>query len=112
LPVHTYMAGGRNKAVLRDAVQGLLAPEVHAYPRKLATPGNNEHVIFDLLGRELRDLVRSTAFRASGLWSSECASLCEKDLARRRRASLWYRVYVVQKWHERVVSRSALGPGG
>ena len=112
LPVHTYMAGGRNKAVLRDAVQGLLAPEVHAYPRKLATPGNNEHVIFDLLGRELRDLVRSTAFRASGLWSPECASLCEKDLARRRRASLWYRVYVVQKWHERVVSRSALGPGG
>ena len=112
LPVHSYMAGGRNKAVLRDAVQGLLAPEVHAYPRKLATPGNDEHVIFDVLGGQLRDLVGSTAFRTSGLWSAGCESLLEKDLAGRRRATLWYRVYLVQRWHERVVSRAATASGG
>ena len=110
LPVHAYMAGGRNKAVMRDAVEGFLAPEVHAFPRKVATPGNNEHVIFDLLRRELQDLVRSTSFRASGLWSAGAPSLLEKDLPRRRRAALWYRVYVVQKWHERIVSRSPPGP--
>jgi len=105
LPFHRFMDGGRNKAVLRDAARGLLAPEVRAFPRKLATPGSDAHLAFDVLRPELLDIVSSGSFRGSGLWSARCAELYRGDLARRARGTLWFRVYMVHQWYERVVRR-------
>jgi asparagine synthase (glutamine-hydrolysing) len=105
LPFHRYLEAGRNKAVLRDATAGLLAPEVRRYPKKLATPGNNAHVAFDVLGPALLELFESEDFHRSGLWSRRCADLYRADAPRKRRASLWFRVYVAHQWYERVVRR-------
>jgi asparagine synthetase B (glutamine-hydrolysing) len=102
-PFHLYMAGGRNKAILRDAAQDLLAPEVSAFRRKLATPGSDGYLAFDVLRPELLDLVSSASFYESGLWSRRCAELYKADLAHKDRGNLWFRVYMVQKWYERVV---------
>jgi asparagine synthase (glutamine-hydrolysing) len=105
-PFQRYLEGGRNKAVLRTAVKGLLAPEVSGFSRKLATPGNNDHVVFEALGPRFLDRLRSESFRSSGLWSGRCAELFETDSRTRARASSWFRVYVVAEWHERVVRGS------
>ena len=103
LPFHRFMEGGRNKAFLRKAAQGLLAAEVSQYPRKLATPGNDAYLAFEVLRREFLDLLNSRSFGASGIWSRRCEKSYETDSARGTRASLWFRVYMVQKWYERVV---------
>ncbi len=105
-PFHRFMERGRNKAVLRKAVQGLLAAEVSAFPRKLATPGNNDYVVFEALRPRFLDMLHSEPFRASGLWSRRCAESFQTDSVNRKRASLWFRVYVVQEWYERVVRSS------
>jgi asparagine synthase (glutamine-hydrolysing) len=105
LPAHRYMEGGWNKAALRLAVRDLLAPEVLAYPQKLATPGNNAYVAFTALRPEFLDLLSSTSFRQSGLWSPRGEALYRADAARAARANLWFRVFVTQQWYERVVRR-------
>ena len=97
------MEGGRNKAILRDAMTKLLAPEVSNYRRKLATPGNDAYVAFDVLRPEFLELLSSELFYDSGLWSRRCRELYMTDSARRDRAGLWFRVYMVHKWYERVV---------
>ena len=103
LPFHRYLEAGRNKAVLRDATAGLLAPEVRRYPKKLATPGNNAYVVFDVLRPAFLELLESEGFQRSGLWSRRCAYLYRADAAEKRRAALWFRVYVAHQWYERVV---------
>jgi asparagine synthase (glutamine-hydrolysing) len=102
-PFHRYMEGGRNKAILRDAAAELLASEVMRYPKKLATPGSDQHLAFEVLRAELLDLLGSRLFCESGLWSRRCRELYEVDLARATRATTWFRVYMVHKWYERVV---------
>ena len=108
IPFHLYMTDGQNKAVLRQAARDVLAPEVSAYPRKLFTPGNDAYMAFDVLGQEFRDLLRSTAFYRSELWSRRCPELYAKDSALGIRGHIWFRIYVIHTWYERVV-RSA-GP--
>jgi len=102
-PYHRFMEGGRNKAVLRNAAHALLAPEVSGYARKLATPGNDAFIAFEVLRPQFLDLLSSASFHASGLWSRQCEQLYRTDSARGSRASLWFHVYMVQKWYERVV---------
>jgi hypothetical protein len=97
------MEGGRNKAVLRDAVEELLAPEVSRYRKKLATPGNDGYLAFEVLRPEFLDLLSSEFFYGSGLWSRRCRDLYQTDSARKDRAAMWFRVYMVHKWYERVV---------
>lgn len=106
LPFHQYMDGGWNKAVLREAVAPLLAPEVRAYPRKLATPGSDAYIAFEILRPEFLNLLNSASFYRNGLWSSRCRELYEADSAQRTRGWLWFRVYMVHQWYERVVRRS------
>ena len=109
-PFHLYMEGGQNKAILRDATRDLLAPEVRAYPRKLATPGSDAYVAFEVLRPEFLDLLSSASFYASGLWSRRCGELYQTDSARRDRGHTWFRVYMVHKWYERVVRSRAFEP--
>ena len=103
VPFARSMEGGRNKAVLRDAASPYLAAEVSGFPRKLATPGNDGHLAFGPLRDELRDLLAAHPARESGLWSKDCGALFDEDAAVRRRGSLWFRVYMVLKWYDRVV---------
>lgn len=108
LPFHRYMESGRNKAVLREAVVPLLAPEVSAYRKKLATPGSDAYIAFEILRPEFLDLLNSQSFYRNGLWSSRCRALYEADSAQQARGWLWFRIYMVHQWYERVVrSRAA-----
>jgi asparagine synthase (glutamine-hydrolysing) len=105
-PFHRYMEGGRNKAILRDAMQEFLVPEVKAFRKKLATPGSDAYVAFEALRTELPDLLNSLSFRQSGLWSPRCFELYQSDAPRKRRGDVWFCLYVVQKWYEQVVRPS------
>ncbi|HEY3303944.1 MAG TPA: asparagine synthase (glutamine-hydrolyzing) [Candidatus Binatia bacterium] len=105
-PFHRYMEGGWNKAILRDAAEKLLAPEVSKYRRKLATPGNDAYVAFEVLRPEFLELLSSESFYDSGLWSRRCRELYTTDSAARNRGGMWFRVYMVHKWYERVVRSS------
>jgi asparagine synthetase B (glutamine-hydrolysing) len=102
---HRYMSGGRNKAILRDAAAELLAPEVRLQQRKLATPGNDAHLVFEILRPELLELLSSERFYESGFWSRRCLDAFSADSARGIRADLWFRVYMVHRWYEQVVKR-------
>jgi asparagine synthase (glutamine-hydrolysing) len=103
LPYHKFMEGGRNKAVLRNAATGLLAAEVNGYPRKLPTPGSDAFIAFEVLRPQFLDMLNSASFYSSGLWSRRCEQLYRTDMARGTQPSLWFRVYMLQKWYERVV---------
>ena len=75
-PFYRYMEGGRNKAILRDAMRELLAPEVVAYRRKVATPGNDAYVAFKILQPEFSDILNSESFRTEWpLVAPVCRSL-------------------------------------
>jgi asparagine synthase (glutamine-hydrolysing) len=102
-PFHSFMEGGRNKAILRSAAKKVLAKEVSEYPRKLATPGNDAYVAFEVLRTQFLDLLNSESFYASGLWSRRCRDSYKTDSAHGTRAGLWFRVFMVQKWYERIV---------
>jgi asparagine synthase (glutamine-hydrolysing) len=102
-PFAAYMRGGWNKAVLREATHELLAPEVRAYTRKLMTPGSDAYVAFDVLRAEFLDLLSSPSFYDTGLWSRRCRQMYEADAAMRTRGHLWFRIFVVHQWYERVV---------
>ena len=110
LPFHRFMESGRNKAVLRDAVQDLVPAAVSQYRRKLATPGSDLHVAFDVLRPQFLDLLNSDSFYRSGLWSRSCEKAYRADSKRGARAGLWFRVYMVQEWYERVVQGAASRP--
>jgi len=103
LPFHSFMENGSNKAVLRKAAHSLLAPEVSQYPRKLATPGNDAYLAFDVLRPQILDMLSSDSFYASGLWSRQCDKLYSADSSQGNRAGLWFRVYMAQRWYERIV---------
>lgn len=102
-PFHRYMEGGQNKAVLRKATRDLLAPEVSAEPRKLFTPGSDPYVAFEVLRPQFLELLSSPSFHGSGLWSRGCLESYQADSARRTRGHLWFRIFMVHQWYERVV---------
>src|SRR5262249_1993729 len=102
-PFHQYMEGGTNKAILRRAVAGLLAPEVAAQRRKFHTPGNDAYVIYELLRPAFLEMLESSAFAVSGIWSPRCKELYLRDAATRARAGVWMRIYMVQRWYELLV---------
>lgn len=106
-PFHRYMEGGQNKAILREATRDLLAPEVSSHPRKFPTPGSDPYLAFEVLRQELPDLLSSAAFRGSGIWSRRCPELYAADAARGARGYLWFRVFMVHQWYERVVLAGA-----
>ena len=101
-PFQEYMKNGWNKAILRKATHHLLAPEVSYYKPKVATPGNDEYLAFDVLRQELLDLLNSRSFYNSCLWSPRCLGLYLRDLAQNSRGNLWFRVYNTHKWYEEV----------
>jgi asparagine synthase (glutamine-hydrolysing) len=106
-PFQQYMEGGQNKAVLRKATRHLLAPEVSAEPRKLFTPGSDPYVAFEVLRPELLDLLSSPSFYGSGLWSRGCLESYQADSARRARGHLWFRIFMVHRWYERILRDGA-----
>ncbi len=106
-PFHQYMEGGQNKAVLRKATRDLLAPEVSAEPRKLFTPGSDPYVAFEVLRPQLLELLSSPSFHGSGLWSRGCLESYQADSARKARGHLWFRIFMVHQWYERVVRAAA-----
>ena len=102
-PFHQYMKGGINKAILRKSAKGVLAPEVLAQRRKFNTPGNNAFMIFEVLHHEFMQMLESKSFSDTGIWSHHCKNLYVNDMAQRARAGVWLRVYMLQRWYERVV---------
>jgi asparagine synthase (glutamine-hydrolysing) len=106
-PFHQYMEGGQNKAVLRNATRDLLAPEVSAEPRKLFTPGSDPYVVFEVLRPQFLELLSSPSFQGSGLWSRGCLESYRADSARKARGHLWFRIFMVHQWYERVVRVAA-----
>jgi asparagine synthase (glutamine-hydrolysing) len=102
-PFYRFMEGGRNKAVLRHAAHDVLAPEVRDFQRKLNTPGNDGHLVFDVLRPQFLELLQSASFKTSGLWSGGCEEQYRADAVGRERGHLWFRVYMTQQWYDRVV---------
>jgi hypothetical protein len=84
-PFHQYMKDGLNKAILRRAAAGVLAPEVLAQRRKFVTPGNNEYLIHEVLRPEFLQMLESRSFYDIGIWSHNCKDLYLRDLAQRAR---------------------------
>ena len=102
-PFQEFMKNGWNKAILRNAMRDLLAPEVNQYKPKVANPGNDEYLAFDVLRSELLELLNSRSFYDSSLWSPRCLELYKSDLAQYSRGYLWFRIYITHKWYEKVV---------
>jgi hypothetical protein len=64
-------------------------------------------VAFDVLRPQLLALLGSASFRESGLWSPDCLRSYQADSARRARGHLWFRIFLVHQWYERVVRGGA-----
>lgn len=100
-PFHEYMRGGLNKAILRRAAAAVVAPEVLAQQHKYYTPGNSAYVAFEALRPEFLAMFDAPAFAAWGLWAHDCRERYLADAARPRRADVWLRIFMTQRWWER-----------
>jgi hypothetical protein len=60
-------------------------------------------MIHDVFQHEFLQMIESRSFSDIGIWSNNCKNLYLRDLAQRARPGQWLRVYMVQRWYERVV---------
>lgn len=99
-PFWMFMADGRNKTILRDAMAPILTPEVGAHRTKYVRPGSNRHLMYDYLAEPMRDLLTSQQVRKAGIWRDDLLAQYDADRAIRSRdnAAVWFRFYQFQRW--------------
>ncbi len=99
-----FMRGGRNKSMLRRAMKGVLPDCVSGRWSKSPRPGNNAHLVYDLLSNEIRDRFRDSDFDVMPYWGARLSDLFEKDLVSYdpQRAEAWFRVYLLSRWLKEV----------
>jgi len=101
-----FMAGGRNKAMLRAAMRGWLPQCVVERYDKSPRPGNNGDFVYRLLAGPMRDLLGSAGLRQRAGLVEDAGERFRGDMERQdgRRATVWFRVYVGLRWLDRVAS--------
>ncbi len=95
-----FMENGRNKAMLRKAMEKYLPLEVVQRKTKSPRPGNNAHFIYKILGDEMLDLLHSGKFRKGSILKSDCEDAFQLDRNNydHLSAEKWFRIYVFMKW--------------
>jgi asparagine synthase (glutamine-hydrolysing) len=99
-PFHLFMKDGQNKAILREALVGMLPPKTLAVRTKLRKPGNSAYTVYVELRSKILDLLKSshvfeTRFLASDSTEAFLADCKAKDP---HRANFWLRVYITYRW--------------
>ncbi|MBN1124187.1 MAG: asparagine synthase (glutamine-hydrolyzing) [Sedimentisphaerales bacterium] len=97
-----FMKAGRNKAMLRKAMQPLLPQSVLERRSKSPRPGNNAHFIYHLLCEPMLDLLGSPRTLLDTFLNPGVARLFEADRQKKdtQRAESWFRVYLLVRWLE------------
>lgn len=105
LPQHLLMKGGANKWPFREAMKGILTPEVAECRVKMRRPGSDSHVVYDKLATPMRDLLRSQSFRSIGIFADGLADRFERDAAARdfHHSFVWFRLYTFGCWHRKYI---------
>lgn len=99
-PFAMFMEGGRNKAVLRDALAGIVPDEILSNRRKFVRPGNVRSLIY----KTIRSAVETEIARAldgqPGLWRGDLPALFARDCesADENNALVWFRFYMLCRW--------------
>jgi hypothetical protein len=100
-----FMAGGRNKAILRDALAPVITPEVLELRKKFVRPGSARHLMYDRLYETLRDTFASATVKNSGLWRPDIAERFERgrQALDPDAALVWFRFYMLNRWQELLI---------
>ncbi|MFA6382293.1 MAG: asparagine synthase (glutamine-hydrolyzing) [Candidatus Buchananbacteria bacterium] len=99
LPYSYKINGYKNKAILRDAFQDILPPEIFNRKDKKGFPTPNEHWFRNELKNQLKKLFYSPTFNEHGLFNtSDVQKIFEQHLAGKNHERLLWRIITLELW--------------
>ena len=99
-PFEMFMAGGRNKAILRSALSGIIPDEVLNNRRKFVRPGSARSLVYKTIRKEVADCIHVALATRPGLWRGDLLQLFARDATSENanNAVVWFRFYMLQRW--------------
>lgn len=99
-PFWRFMDGGRNKAILRQALKGIVPNQVLEINHKLRKPGNNAVVAYDLLYDNIRSSLENAHEYAREFYVKNVVEVFDEDVKSRdqNRAFFWLRAFMLDIW--------------
>lgn len=99
-PFPMFMQGGRNKAVLRDALTGIVPDEILNNRKKFVRPGNVRSLIYKTIRSAVQTEIARALDEQPELWRADLPALFVRDCesADENNALVWFRFYMLRRW--------------
>lgn len=98
-PEHEFLAGHRNKSLLRQAAAGILPDHVANQAKKFQRPGSAQRLVFQSLPQEI--LATLAAADPTGIVETKaCREAFARELSEgyTKNADFWFRVFIFLRW--------------
>jgi len=101
-----FMRGGVNKSMLRRAMKKKLPKAIINRKSKSPRPGNNSHLIYEILYKEMKNLLRDSSKESNFFFNKNHLQMFENDknINKQNRADAWLRIFLYRKWYEANIS--------
>jgi asparagine synthase (glutamine-hydrolysing) len=98
-PEEEFLAGFRNKSILRRAAAGILPDHVANQAKKYQRPGSSQRLVFQSLPQEILATLESTD-PAGIVETKACRETFARDFdtGRTENADFWFRVFLFLRW--------------
>ena len=95
-----FIKEGKNKSMLRRSMDKYLPQEVIQRKSKSPRPGNNSHLIYHVLYKEMIALLRAKLFKELGYFKTDTIKKFQNDclIRNKPRAITWFRIYILLRW--------------
>jgi asparagine synthase (glutamine-hydrolysing) len=95
-----FMRKGMNKSMLRRSMGKYLPQEVIQRKSKSPRPGNNSHLIYHVLYKEMIALLGTKLFKELGYFKADTINYFQNDclVKNKSRAIVWFRIYILLRW--------------
>ncbi len=93
-----FMRDGKNKAMLRNAMNAVLPQHVKENPKKFQRPGSSKRIIFNVLWKEAAELFSEAGKKETALsWGISEKQFLE-DRENGENSSFWMRAFLALRW--------------
>ena len=98
--LYIEMKGGINKSILRRTMKDDLPIEVTNRFSKSPRPGNNSHIVYKILYKEMLNILKNDKLHDLGLLKKDITEkfIDDKNVNNNNSAEIWFRIYNLYKW--------------
>ena len=95
-----FMKGGINKSLLRRTMKDDLPSEVTNRFSKSPRPGNNSHIVYKILYKEMLNILKNDKLYDLGFLKNDITEnfIDDKNVNNNNSAEIWFRIYNLYKW--------------